>query len=201
MKNELFKGLRYGIVISLFLWVVIIFATISFVGATTYYVNQSGSDSNNCSTIALSCKTITKANTLNLTAGDSILFARNEVWRTLTDARPNLTSNILYGAYGTGNQPMFLGSLNGSNMTWINKSNVWNVTGITYDVGNIIFNATTSFGSGFGSGNKTSSYAGLLSMAEERSFYYDSTNDVFYLYFTEDDNCNTINIQWIYSDY
>jgi len=133
---------------------ILVFLLIPLATATDYYYNQSGgNDSNDCSTPALSCKTIVDLNTKSLSASDNVYFARGEVWRCSIDAYIDVVSGsssgfVTYGAYGTGEKPEFLGSWNASNSSdWIDMgSNVWmyNKT-LSWDIGSIIFNNGASW--------------------------------------------------------
>lgn len=92
-----------------------------------YYVSSSaGNDANNGKTEATPWKTISKVNGKHFSPGDSIFFKKGDIWReALTVASSGSRANYLfYGSYGTGKNPVFLGSelVKG----WIEVStNVW----------------------------------------------------------------------------
>lgn len=87
-----------------FLILIIHFSTLSY--ATTYYVSNTGNDSNSGLTIDLSWKTLNKVNAATFASGDQILFKRGDTFLgSLTVQR----SGISYGAYGTGNNPIISG--------------------------------------------------------------------------------------------
>jgi hypothetical protein len=117
------------------------------VGATSYYFSQSGNDgSGSCSSVN-PCKTINKLNSLSLNSGDKVYFNRGDVWRCPTDDYIDLTNGVNYGAYGTGERPIFLGSYNlSSDSDWIEgETNVWSSV-VTKDVGSMIMNEETITG-------------------------------------------------------
>lgn len=70
--------------------------------AATYYVSSAGNDSNSGFSIANAWKTISKLNTIDFQAGDSVLFEGGTVF----------TGNLLLGAEdaGTSSSPLFIGS-------------------------------------------------------------------------------------------
>ena len=97
--------------------------------ATNYYVSTSGSDSNNGLTISTPWLTLYKVNDFSFSAGDSVLFKRGDTWilQQLLPQNGNSSNNIVYSDYGTGDKPLFLGSLNKSETSdWTDMgSNVW----------------------------------------------------------------------------
>ncbi len=96
--------------------------------ATTYYVSNNGDDSNIGTSPQLAWKTLDKVNFHNFNPGDSILFKRGDMWRgQLFPYSGDSISNIYYGAYGVGDKPMILGSVNLSNPSvWKNiGGNIW----------------------------------------------------------------------------
>lgn len=101
--------------------------------ATTYYVDCNGNDSANGTSTASAWLTIEKVNDQTFSAGDSILFNRGCTWRGAVDeyldfsANGTLGNDITYSAYGTGNNPSFLGSQNFSNSShWVEfDTNIW----------------------------------------------------------------------------
>jgi hypothetical protein len=81
--------------------------------AATYYVDATiGRDTNNGLSEATPWKTISKVNALTFQPQDQILFRRGAVWReqlnVTSSGRPE--SQITFGAYGTGDAPVFNGS-------------------------------------------------------------------------------------------
>lgn len=93
------------------------FLFILFVGTTgwtaTYYVDATnGQDSNNGLAITAPWKTIAKVNAITFQPGDQILFSRGEVWREalIPSSSGSLGNPITFGAYGSGNKPVFKAS-------------------------------------------------------------------------------------------
>lgn len=144
--------------------------------ATTYFVNAAtGLDNNNGTNSATAWKTIAKVNSAALKAGDFVLFARGQTFRgNLIPKSGTASANISYGAYGSGNKPLFLGSISRKlTSDWINAgtnlwktSNVVTIGGEAVDAGNLIFNNEASVGW------KVSS---LSLVASQGKFYSDVT--------------------------
>ncbi len=144
---------------------------------STYYVDATnGDDSNNGLSDTAAWKTISKVINTGLNPGDKILFKRGEVWREqLIPQSGDETGYITYGAYGTGNKPLLLGSVTRNNVTnWMHDyGNIWTASGLTVDVGNLIFNNEES--------------AGVKVWSEEDldmqgKFWYDMYNQVLKIY-------------------
>jgi hypothetical protein len=94
----------------------------------TYYVdcNADGDAGAGTSTAAnVAWKTIAKVNASSFSAGDSILFNRGCTWREILGV-PN--SGILFGAYGTGANPLINGSTQLSSWTQIPGGYDWSFT-------------------------------------------------------------------------
>jgi hypothetical protein len=91
--------------------------------AAIYYVSPNGNDNNNGTSVSSPWKTITKVNASSLVAGDKVLFQRGGTYRGKIQGR----SNVTYGAYGTGNQPIIAGSRLVTNWT-IHTGNIWKTT-------------------------------------------------------------------------
>src|SRR3989339_90090 len=112
------------------------------VNAATYYVATAGND--NCTgtaqTIGISgnCawKTLAKVNGRTFSPGDSILFKRGDTWneRLLIPSSGTTGNPITFGAYGTGNKPVFDGTgvtlplnhglIRGENKNYITLENI-----------------------------------------------------------------------------
>lgn len=88
-------------------------------GGTTYYVSATGSNSANGTSEATPWQTVAKVNSMMGTfqPGDQILFKRGGQWNEALNATCNGTSTdrILFGAYGTGTDPIFDGGGNFAN--------------------------------------------------------------------------------------
>jgi len=120
-------------------------------GATNYYIdNTGGADSNNGLAPGSAWQTLTKVNAAALLPGDSVLFIRGGIWRgQLIPKSGNSSGNITYSAYGTGEKPQLLGSVNVSSAAdWANiGGNVWqSIQSSAVDIGNLIFNGGASVG-------------------------------------------------------
>jgi hypothetical protein len=78
----------------------------------SYFVDTSGSDSNDGRSCNTPFKTIAKVNGLRLQPGDSVMFRRGGVWReslvTASAGAPGLP--IVFGAYGIGPPPVLTGA-------------------------------------------------------------------------------------------
>jgi len=85
----------------------ILFLISTAYGQTTYYIDTTGSDSNNGTSTGTPWKTIAKVNGSTFSAGDRILFKRGQTWReTLTPPSSGAYGNHIYfDAYGTGVKP------------------------------------------------------------------------------------------------
>lgn len=92
-----------------FLFIILLFSLNA--SATNYYVSNTGSDAANGLTPGTAWQTIAKVNSINFSAGDSILFKRGDSWREALRPHNSGTAgnNIIYSAYGTGARPIFTG--------------------------------------------------------------------------------------------
>jgi hypothetical protein len=129
--------------------------TSSTAGQLTYYINTTkGSDNNSGTSPESPWKTIQRINSQKLQPGDSVLFARGEIFRGNLKANSGSENKpIVYASYGKGNKPMLLGSIQRNKRSdWKPfGKNTWQTIGITLDergidVGNIIFNNESDFG-------------------------------------------------------
>src|SRR5674476_666125 len=97
--------------------------------ATTYYVSNSGNDSNSGLTTILAWKTLANVNALTFKAGDQILFQKGDTfYGTITVKNSGSAGNpITFGAYGTGANPIIRGFTNVT--AWTNLGgNIWEST-------------------------------------------------------------------------
>jgi Right handed beta helix region len=81
--------------------------------ATTYYVAAAGSDANVGTDTGHAWQTVAKVNGSTFSAGDSVLFNRGDVWYGTSLTVPSSGSSgspILFGAYGSGANPVIKGS-------------------------------------------------------------------------------------------
>ena len=103
---------------------------------TTYYVSNSGSDTNSGTSAESPWQTIGQVNTQTLTPGDSVLFECGGEWRGSTlYIRQSGTADhyITIGSYGEGAKPKILGSAKAENWERVaGTTNVWRNTDATY---------------------------------------------------------------------
>jgi len=116
------------------LLLLITIATINIAQAATYYVSQSGSDSNTselAKSIDTPWQTISRVNYANLQPGDSVLFKRGDIFRgNLIPQSGSSAGYITYGAYSTGDKPKILGSIKKNEISdWeLLTNNIWQTT-------------------------------------------------------------------------
>ena len=108
----------------------------------TYYVDPfSGNDMNSGLTLSLPFKNYTAR---KYSRGDSVLFKRGSVIRTaLSVCSGTEQAPVVYGAYGKGDKPSFLGSMSASKPSgWVEvRPSLWRYTGsFPSEVCNLIFN-------------------------------------------------------------
>ncbi len=79
---------------------------------TTYYVSNSGSDSNSGTSESSPWESLTKVNSYSFSPGDQILFKRGDQWEGTINVNASGSSGnpIVYGAYGNGDTPKIYGS-------------------------------------------------------------------------------------------
>ena len=112
-------------------------------GTTVFYVSSSTGNDSNPGTLAAPWQTLTKVNGETFSPGTSILFKRGDVFRTgglgtasglqsaqLVPQSGSSGSIINYDAYGTGNNPHFMGSVSAASVSdWTNVGgNIWQST-------------------------------------------------------------------------
>jgi len=151
----------------------------TLLNAGVYYVSSAGNDGNTGLSEDQSWLTVAKVSGTSFVPGDSILFSCGNVWReSLTIHGGNSTSNVYYGAYGTGAKPLFLGSKEeNSTNDWVDQGgNIWQNSdaSFTVDVANIIFNNNESFGVKIMSATPT--------LDSQGEFWYDYVNDRIRMY-------------------
>jgi len=102
---------KFGRLIAYFIFIILILSSQIF--ATTYYVDiANGNDSSSGTSPTTAWRTIAKVNKASFAPGDYILFKCGEVWREqLLIPSPGSPGNpITFGAYGSGDNPLILGS-------------------------------------------------------------------------------------------
>lgn len=81
--------------------------------AATFYVDSvGGNDSNSGTSIDQAWKTISKVDSTVLSPGDEVLFKKGSTWREQLDVNQSGVEGnpIKYGAYGSGDNPLFIGT-------------------------------------------------------------------------------------------
>jgi parallel beta-helix repeat protein len=110
----------------------------------TYYVSESGSDSNTGEDPQQAWQTISQVNSISLHAGESICFERGGTFRgTLALNNTNGTSQepIVFSSYGSGNLP----ELKGSQVVigaWNQEGNIWSISSSSFpeSINNVFVN-------------------------------------------------------------
>lgn len=97
--------------------------------AATYYVSNSGDDTNSGLTAGLPWKTLNKVNATSLKAGENILFERGSIFYGSLNVNQSGTPGnpISFGAYGTGENPEITGFTNVEGWTDLGN-NIWEST-------------------------------------------------------------------------
>jgi filamentous hemagglutinin family protein len=149
-------------------------------GANYYVDSVNGNDSRAGTSIEIPWKSLDKVNSKTFRPKDHIKFKRGGVWRGQLQTRSgDSTGYIYYTAYGSGSMPRIMGSANlnkEAGWTYLG-SNRWQKknTAFAYDVGNLIFNNGSSFGS------KKWSRSDLKAQGD---FWYDRANRALVVYST-----------------
>jgi len=97
----------------------------------TYFISNIGNDNNSGISPNNAWQTIAKVNAVRLSPGDSVLFKRGDIWREqLIPQSGSSKGYILYGAYGDGDKPLLLGSVekNGPEDWGYEGNNIWSTT-------------------------------------------------------------------------
>ena len=104
----------------------------------TYYLSNEGDDKNDGLTPETAMATYA-AIKMDLQAGDAVLFRRGDIFR----GKMNLVSGVTYAAYGEGVKPRLYGSWDGLQSEWVEteEEDIYEYTGITGSLSNIIFNS------------------------------------------------------------
>ena len=96
--------------------------------AATYYVSSDGSDDNAGTSADAPWAGLGRVNSADLQPGDSVLFRRGDSWRGSLRPRSGAEgAPITYGAYGEGEKPVLMGSVDKSAPTdWRDEGgNLW----------------------------------------------------------------------------
>ena len=160
--------------------------------AATYYVDATnGNDNNNGASTLTAWKTVAKVNSSTFSPGDNILFKRGELWREKLDVPSSGSSvnHLVFGAYGSGSKPLFLGSLDYDNPSmWSAEgtANCWKTADGTfsYRVGQIYYNTLTGSTSAGRAGPDTTfpRFASPGEMSTNWDFFWDDSSDKLVVY-------------------
>ena len=96
--------------------------------AADYYVSSQGSDQADGKSPANAWRTLAKVNGSTFEPGDKILLRRGDIWREQIFPHSGSEADcITYGAYGTGEKPLLLGSIRkNAPADWREESpNIW----------------------------------------------------------------------------
>ena len=107
-------------------------------GGATYYVSESGSNTNDGTSHENALKTAAALPKLNLKAGDVVLFERGGTYR----GKFELVSGVSYGAYGKGDKPCLYGSReNAAEHKWTltEQENIYVYRYVVNNVGLVVF--------------------------------------------------------------
>ncbi len=116
------------LLVLLFVLPVLSYSNSTKAAATVYYVSNDGSDNNDGKSPEAPWRTIDRVNAEPFMPGDVILFRRSDYWREhLVPRSGNETGYITYGAYGSGDKPLLLGSVEKNNPDdWVYEGgNIW----------------------------------------------------------------------------
>ena len=106
------------------------------VSGKTYYLSNEGDDKNDGLSPETARKTYDSVK-LELQPGDALLFRRGDIFR----GQMPLKTGVTYAAYGEGVKPRLYGSRDAKEYKWVEiEEDIYEYTGITGDVSNVIFN-------------------------------------------------------------
>jgi hypothetical protein len=125
---------RVIFVIALTPWILAISSTQRVPSGTTYYVSNTGNDSNSGTSTSTPWKTIGKAQSYlsKLRPGDSVLFQRGGIWYEeldINNVNGTLSARITFGNYGSGNLPIVDGGGGSVSGTTVNNGRQWCIGG------------------------------------------------------------------------
>lgn len=126
------------------------FYSLPKISGTTYYISsKNGSNTQNGTSPEHAWKNCSKLSSVSLKSGDAVLFECGSVFRE----QIKLVSGVTYASYGSGEKPVFLGSIDAS------AKNMWSaVSGVenlyvcaraipsSNDIGAIIFDGGEAYG-------------------------------------------------------
>ena len=142
----------------------------------TYYISANGNDENDGLSKDKPFKTIDALDSIELEAGDAVLFERDSVFRL--NRSLNCISGIVYGSYGSGNKPaLYFSPKNyGDISLWTptNKKNVW--------VAEFPYGEACSVVLGYGSEIGYRRAKGLQELDVNYEFYHNTDSGFVYMY-------------------
>jgi hypothetical protein len=146
-------------------------------GGASYYLAASGDDANDGSELS-PWRSLDRVNAAALKPGDSVFFRRGDSFRGQLKPKDGAASAwIAYRAYGLGEKPLLLGSVDlDAPAAWVSHGpSLWRSAETSeYDIGALFMNGT---------GLKGQKQWELASLAAPGDFYYDRTGDKrLYLY-------------------
>ncbi len=150
---------------------------------TCYVDSVGGDDGNDGLSAGTAWKTLSRVNDSRYGFGSRVLFMRGREWRGQLLPK----TGVSYGAFGTGDKPVIMGSLDKSaSDDWIYEGiNIWRCAEtFSCDIGNMIFNNAALFGF-----KKWS----MGDLASQGDYYYDRSAGTLRIY-------STLNPASIYSD-
>lgn len=111
----------------LFTLLMVLLSILSF--SATYYISNTGNDSNSGLTTTAAWQSLAKVNASSFNPGDQILFKKGDSWYgTLTIKQSGTAGNpITFGAYGTGANPIITGFTTVTGWTNLGN-NIWEST-------------------------------------------------------------------------
>src|SRR3989339_2159870 len=122
-RNSSFFFKLFLISFSLFLF------SFTYASASTYYVSNTGLDTNNGISESTPWQTISKVNATTFSPGDSILFKRGDTfYGSITVSQSGTAGNpITFSSYGSGSQPIITGFTDVTEWTNLGN-NIWEST-------------------------------------------------------------------------
>ncbi len=170
-----------------------------------YYVSASGNDSNDGKTPETAWRSIAKVNSMRLAPGSGVFFKRGDSFRTVESLETY--QGITYSAYGEGEKPQIICSLDASDAscwTLTDTANIYRYNEFIpdeRDVGTIVFDGGKAWGvqvqqktngerlnSGYvyngleWFSTTTGKFDGYRDLDHNLEFYHDWDNDTLYLY-------------------
>lgn len=109
-------------------FVIVTLCTTGIANAATWYVSNTGSDVSDGSSPETAWQTLEAVNMADLAPGDAVLFRRGDLWRgQLLPKSGEENAPITYGAYGEGEKPRLLGSVerNAEEDWHLLQENIW----------------------------------------------------------------------------